>query len=243
MEQSESKNHFIGFLAHELRSPMAVTKGYISMILEGTAGPISGKVEEFLKEVYESNERLIKLVNDMERVVQVDNGAVKFSPEAVPLATVISEVAAGFKEKIEKKGLTLRFVLPDDPNLAIVADRACFTEVVSRLLENAAKFTDKGEISLATRLEAIDGRDMVTLTVSDTGLGISKEDAVRVFEKFGKGGPKFTAHRGGTGLGLYIVKKLTDDMGGRVSFRSEAGQGSSFFVSFPRFTKSGDGLK
>lgn len=229
----QTKSDFVTILAHELRTPMTITKGYLSMILEGNAGSIPLRVREFLQEVYEGNEKLIKLVYDMERVVQIDNHAVQYDIKKIKPFNFILEEINKLNQKAREKNIILRVNLPKTADFQILADLEIFREIFRRVLENAIKFTDKGQVVVSAEEQIIDGEKFSIIKIADTGIGISKNALEHIFEKMYHANLTLTDQRGGVGLGLYIVKKLSEGMKAKVWAESLENDGSVFFIALP----------
>jgi signal transduction histidine kinase len=232
-EKEELKNQFLTILSHELRTPMTITKGYISMLLEGIAGELNPKAKEFLQEIYDGNERLIKLVNDMEKVVQIDTHELHFDIKPVSIFAVAAKVVGQLSQKAKEKKLDIILTIPDDPFLSVLADQTFLYEVIHCLVENAIKFTDEGEIVISEEQAVINGRKSLVIKVKDTGIGIPEGFHRRIFGKFAHVNFTLTDQRGGTGLGLYIAKELLESMEGTIWVESKEKEGSTFFFSLP----------
>ncbi len=225
----KQKDEFISIAAHELRAPMTAIKGYLSMILEGDAGEVPPKIAEYLKEATEGNERLIRLVNNMLNVGRIEEGRMIYQMGKVALGRVVETVFNEFKVEAEKKQLEFKFEMPENLNDEIYVDQDRIHEVVSNLVSNAVKYTDKGVVAIKLSQPQA---QIIRLEVSDTGPGISTKDKEKLFQKFSR--VESSAGKAiGTGLGLYISKLLIEKFGGRIGFESELGKGSSFWFELP----------
>lgn len=227
------KDQFLTILSHELRTPMTITKGYISMILEGTAGEINPKVRDFLTEIYNGNERLIRLVNDMEKVVQIDTNQFVYDIQPTPIFPVVSEIVSKLTPKARNKEINVRLTIPDDPYLSVLTDKNRLTEVLFCLIENAIKFTDNGEVVIGSEESVVNSVKCLVIKVKDTGIGIPEHFHSQIFHKFTHVNYTLTDQRGGTGLGLYIAKKLLEAMNSSIWVESKEGVGSTFSISLP----------
>jgi len=226
-EFSALKDEFVSVASHELRAPMTTIKGYIAMILEGDAGKIPPKVKDFLRESYESNDRMIRLINNMLNVSRIESGRMIMDLNDIQIEKAIEEVVKDFSLEAKEHGLKLGYQRPEKklPKVRVDPDR--IREVIANLVGNAINFTAHGSILIKNRFE--DG--MVITEVEDTGVGISREDQKKLFKKFSQ--VDVISLRKGSGLGLYICKMLITEFGGEIWLKSKVGKGTTFFFSLP----------
>ncbi len=225
---SQAKSEFISIASHQLRTPLSINKGYLSMILSGDYGKIEKKRKEVLDKVYSSNERLITLVNDLLNVSRIESGRLEYRFEPIDISGLTRELVDNFQDKAKDKGLKLTANLPASlPKTSV--DQAKIKEVISNLIDNAIKYTERGGITVS--LKSKNGN--LFCSVKDTGLGISPEEQTKLFQKFTRGQSSYAA-TGGLGIGLYICKKFIEGHGGNIWIKSEgAGKGSEFGFSLP----------
>jgi signal transduction histidine kinase len=225
---NRAKTEFISIASHQLRTPLSIVKGYLSMILDGDYGLVKKNLAEILKKVYGSNERLIGLVNDLLNISRIESGRLEYHLEPVELEKIAEELIEGFKMKAEAKKLELHFEYPKIfPK--VNADSQKIKEVISNLLDNAIKYTDKGWI--AVELESKDKQ--IICSVADTGLGVAPNEQKKIFEKFTHG-QSSSGVTGGLGIGLFICKKFIEGHNGKIWVESEGlGKGSKFSFSLP----------
>lgn len=222
------KSMFIATMSHELRTPLNSIIGFTGIILQGMSGELNQKQKDHLGRVYGSAKHLLSLITDIIDIAKIEAGRIDVFLEDVALAEVIAEAVDNIKPHLEKKGLTLHV---DAPDIHLRTDRKRLLQCVINYLSNAVKYTEKGEIRIAAREE--DGR--VEVLVRDTGVGIKPEDMPRLFEAFERMESKLKIKAGGTGLGLYLTKKLaTDILHGTVSAESRPGVGSVFRLALPK---------
>lgn len=230
------KDDFVSLTSHELRTPMAAIRSYAWMALHRSGVPLSPNVEKYLARILISTERLINLVNDMLNISRIESGRVEISPEPVDLHSLVKDIIdeVYFSKSEEKR---VNFVVLEKPVPKVFADPEKLRQVFLNLVGNSLKFTPAG--GKITFDFFTDGR-VVETSVTDTGVGISKEDLSKLFHKFSRLDSSYTAAStsGGTGLGLYISKNLVELMRGRIWVSSEGlGKGTTFTVSLPVATK------
>jgi len=227
---SRAKTEFISITSHQLRTPLSAIKGYLSMVLEGSYGEISERVEKVLEKVYQSNERLIKLVNSFLDVSKIELGREELKFEEVSIEDLISETISEIEIEAKKKNLYLKFEKPKISLSKILIDRGKIKEVLMNVLDNAIRYTQEGGITI--RLQIANGR--LQIVIADTGEGLTKEEISKLFESFSRGeaGAKFWTE--GAGLGLYLARKFVELHKGKIWAESEGkGKGSTFYIELP----------
>lgn len=225
----QAKSEFLSIASHQLRTPLTVIKGYVSMMLEGSFGRIPKIVKDNLNKVYLSNERLISLVESLLNISRIESGRLEFDIQPTDLATVVEPIIDGFKQKTDQKGLKFEF-MPDSGLPKVLADPQKIKEVISNLIDNSIKYTNKGDIIVSLHQES----QSVIFSCQDTGIGILAEDLPRLFEKFIRGKGMMQVYTEGTGLGLYFARMVIENMGGRIWAESPGkDQGSKFSFSLP----------
>jgi len=229
----ELKDEFVFVAAHELKAPVTVIKGYISMIIEGDAGPLSREMKDFLAQINKANQNLVKLVQDLLQVARSEAGRIEIvgKPTSVTLST--QELLGEFKPVADEKSIVLQYEPPGDVPL-VLADPDKLKEVLSNLVSNAIKYTPDGGIVTVTH--EIEDTTVVT-HVKDTGIGMSMEAQKKLFQKFYRIKTAYTEEVSGTGLGLWIIKQLIEKMNGTIRVVSEEGKGSTFSFSLPQSRK------
>lgn len=230
----QAKSEFISIAGHQLRAPLTVIKGYVSMFLEGSLGPASDSGRESMKKVFVSTEQLVRLVGDLLDLSRIEAGQLKYDFRKVFLADVVAEVMKELEITAKAKGLAFVHRTIDTRRSAVQADPDKIREVVMNLLDNAIKYTASGWVNVELIPEERGGRKRITLAVTDSGIGITAADLGKMFTKFARTEEAKRLRPDGMGLGLYIVKKIIEDHGGRVSVTSRGlGQGSTFSVALP----------
>lgn len=232
-ELDKLKNEFISIAAHELRAPLSVIKGYVSMILGGDAGEISAQAKDFLQDSLLSSERMIRLVNNMLDVSRIEEGRIEYQEGEVNLTEILKQVYSEFRLEAERKKLEFKLEIAEGVVDRVYVDKDRLHEVVVNFLSNAFKYTEKGAVVLKLGNPRA---DYVKVEVIDSGMGISEEEQRKLFRKF----YRVKSTRGktmGSGLGLYISKLLMEKFGGKIGVSSELGKGSNFWFELPVRTK------
>src|ERR1044071_6840012 len=226
------KAEFLNQVSHELRTPLAVIIGYIECITDGLYGQIDMKHNEILQVVAKQSTHLKNMIDQILIYSRLEAGKQPIRIEELQLTKVVNDLRDTFEFLCRQKGIELRWEVPRDP-LPIRSDATRLKEVVSNLLQNAVKYTDRGSITVRTAKDS--SADVATVDVQDTGMGISEQHLANIFEPFMQVHKTSTENsRGGIGLGLSIVKKHLEQIGGTITVESELGKGSTFRVVIPR---------
>ena len=225
-----AKSEFISIASHQLRTPLAAIKGYISMFLEGTYGKLSEKIKEPMENVYKSNERLIKLVNDLLNVSRIETGKIKLELQKTSIEDVISNIINELKIEAEKKNIYLKWQEPKKPLPEILVDRDKIRQVILNLIDNAIRYTNKGGIRIIYQT----ANKKCQIIIADTGEGMTIEEILHLFESFSRGGAGTQFYSEGAGLGLYVAKKFVEMHKGKIWVESPGkGKGSTFYIELP----------
>lgn len=229
-----AKDEFVSLASHQLRTPANGVKAFASMLLDGYAGQLTPQQCEFVNKVMESNDRQLRIVDDMLNVARVDAGRMHLNVALTDLGALVSDVITEQQPVIDQRQQIISFTLPAKAIVAMV-DGSKLRMVVENLVSNASKYTDAGG-KIAVRLEQ--RRQTVALSVSDTGVGLSQKDIKsKLFSKFTRIDNPLSAKVGGTGLGLYLAKKIVDLHHAQLVVKSELGKGTTFVVELPITTK------
>jgi signal transduction histidine kinase len=227
---SRAKSEFISIASHQLRTPLTAIKGYISMILEGTYGKIPEKTKEPMKKVYESNSRLISLVNNLLSISRIESGKLKLELEKASLEDIISNVIDIFQIEAKEKGIYLKFEKPKKPLPKIMLDEEKMTEVISNVVNNDIKYTEKGGITIKVKKL----KSKIMIIVKDTGVGMTEDELDKMFKSFSRGMAGNRLYTKGAGLGLYISRKFVEMHNGKIWAESEGkNKGSTFYIELP----------
>lgn len=229
-EVDEAKDEFISMASHQLRTPLTSVKGYLSMVIEGDAGKISEAQQELLNQAYVSSQRMVYLIADLLNVSRLKTG--KFVIDAAPLnlADMVESEIAQLSQAAKLRKLTLTFNKPADfPTLML--DETKTRQVVMNFVDNAIYYTPKGG---KIKIELTTDRSSVYFMVKDNGLGVPKAEQPHMFTKFYRATNAQKARPDGTGLGLFMAKKVITDQGGTILFESTEDKGSTFGFKFDK---------
>jgi signal transduction histidine kinase len=224
-ELDKQKTEFLSIASHQLRTPLSIIKGYISMALEGDYGQISSAALQALHNVYNSNEHLVHLVDDFLDVTRMETGRIEFNFQPTDLGKLVTEVAGELKIGAEIKKLKFITEIAKAPPIKIDSER--IRHVIFNFIDNAIKYTEKGVITVKLAKEK--NPPAVVLTVTDTGLGLDESDRKNLFQKFYRGQNVKATNVNGTGLGLFVCRKFIEVHQGEIWAVSPGlGQGSTF---------------
>jgi PAS domain S-box-containing protein len=232
-EIDKTKTEFVSLASHQLRTPLSAVNWYAEMLLAGDAGELNGKQKKYLDEVYRSNQRMVELVNALLDVSSLELGTFVSEPKSTDICKLAQDVIDEQKPQIDAKKLSFSF-LCKKRMVRMQVDPKHLRMVLQNLLSNAVKYTpEDGEIELSISLA---DRKNVLLKISDTGYGIPKHQQDKIFTKLFRADNVRDKDTDGTGLGLYIVKSIVENSGGRVWFKSsgeEENKGTVFYVTLP----------
>jgi signal transduction histidine kinase len=227
-EASQHKSQFLANVNHELRTPVSAIIGYGRLVLRATEGQIAPLQRENLQDLLHNAERLLNQLDSLLDFAKIEAGKMEVRVEPVSVEEIIQGAAAAIETILNPSSVRLiREIASDIP--ALNTDREKLRQIILNLLDNAAKFTERGEIKISVCQQ----NGSLKLVISDTGIGIEKKDLNQIFEKFHQGDLSSTKKYQGTGLGLAIVKKFVNLLGGEVGVESEVGKGSVFTVTIP----------
>lgn len=229
---SRAKSDFLANMSHELRTPLNAILGFSEVIRSEVLGEIGvGKYREYADDIHKSGEHLLDIISDILDVARIDAGRSNLEEEAVAIDDLVKSCLTLVRERIEEKGLTIGIAVTPDLQ-PIRCDRRKMKQIIINLLSNAAKFTEPGgTIDVAAIIDNESGDAVIE--VRDTGVGIPAEDIPRVLEPFTQIGSSMTRQHEGAGLGLPLVRKLTELHGGHVEIESAPGEGTMVRVWLP----------
>jgi protein-histidine pros-kinase len=235
IEANRMKSEFLANMSHELRTPLNAIIGFAELMHREKVGPISAEHKEYLGDILTSSKHLLQLINDVLDLAKVESGKMEFRPEKVDLAKLIGEVSDILRGLAASKRIEVAADV--DPAVAsAVVDPARLKQVLYNYLSNAIKFTpEDGRVAIRITPE---GSAFFRLDVEDSGIGIRKDDLVRLFVEFQQLDTSAAKKHQGTGLGLALTKRIVENHGGSVQVRSSFGQGSTFSALLPRESRT-----
>jgi signal transduction histidine kinase len=232
-EIDKAKTEFVSLASHQLRTPLSAVNWYAEMLLAGDAGELNEKQKKYLDEVYRSNQRMVELVNALLDVSSLELGTFVSDPKSTDICKLAQDVIDEQKPQIDVKKLSFSFLCEESIS-RIQVDPKHLRMVVQNILSNAVKYTPEGG-KIVLSISSTDKKN-VLLKISDTGYGIPKNQQDKIFTKLFRADNVRDKDTDGTGLGLYIVKSIVENSGGKVWFKSsgeEGNKGTVFYVTLP----------
>lgn len=221
------KSEFVAVASHRLRNPLSAIKWYTESLLNGDVGRLTKKQENFIRQIYLNNRRVLALLDDLLRVVKVEEGKVKLRKELVNFSFLADEVLSKMKDEIRRKKIT---VLKAIDSLEIKVDHDKIKQCLFNLLDNAVKYNHAGG---RIEIKAQKNKNKILCSISDTGIGIPEEHQKRIFTKFFRANNVITVYTEGNGLSLYLTKAYIESHGGKIWVKSRVGKGSTFYFTLP----------
>ncbi len=228
------EEEMVSITTHQLNTPLSIIRGYASMLLDGDAGRLSPKQVQYLREIHNGSLRMMKLVRDLLNITHLDRDKVLAQDDQrVILNSVTEKLTTFMQEKASLKQVKLDIKVAKEP-LTVNGNRLQIEQVINNLLDNAIKYSPKQTvISVKLDKEVNQRQQNALLTVSDQGIGIPQDEQPKIFQRFYRASNGRAYSSQGSGLGLYIAKRIVEDHGGSISFQSKADQGTSFMVRLP----------
>jgi PAS domain S-box-containing protein len=226
-----AKSQFLAMMSHEIRTPMNGVIGMTSLLLDS---PLTAGQRDYVETIRHSGDTLLTIINDILDFSKIESGRLELERVEFNVRDCIEGALDLLAPRVAEKGLDLLYEIADGVPGTVLGDPTRLRQILVNLLGNAVKFTERGEVVLAVRTEPRPGGAAeLVFAVRDTGIGISREGMLRLFQSFSQVDPSTTRRFGGTGLGLAISKRLAEMMGGRMWVESEEGQGSTFYFTIP----------
>lgn len=233
------KSEFVTLAAHQLRTPASAIKWVIRMILDGDLGEITKEQREAIEKAYKTNEKMIRLVNDLLNVAQIEEGKYLSKLVLSNIEDVIQSVIDTYEKKIAQKKLKFEFQKSKEKLPKVILDREKMRIAIGNLLDNAVRYTlVSGRVTISVRIKEKE----IEVQIQDTGLGIPENEQNKVFNKFFRGTNIMKIETEGTGLGLFIAKNIIEAHGGKIWFKSEKDEGTTFCFTIPVKEKFGEFL-
>ena len=232
-EKKRMEENFITMVSHELRTPLADIQQYFEVILGGIVGEVATKQKEMMERVRERIDALLKLINDWLDMTRIKAGEVVKKFEPLDISSILEDTISFVRPQAEMKKITLEIDAPGNLK-KVKGDKESLKIMFTNLISNGIKFNREGGSVL---IKAKEQDDHIVIEISDTGIGIIKEDLPFIFDEFFRVKSNKTRNITGTGLGLSIVKKIAEAHSGSIKVKSELGKGSTFFVILQKFEK------
>ncbi|MEA3463486.1 MAG: ATP-binding protein [Patescibacteria group bacterium] len=233
-EVDRMKTEFISVAAHQLRTPLSAVKWTLQMILDGDMGKIDSEVKEYLKKSYQSNERMINLVNDLLNISRIEKGHFLYNLELISMQDLIKSVISDSASFAAKQKIKINFNMPKSGIFKIKADYKKIKLAIQNLVDNAMKYSMSGNKVIINLKKIKENRnDFIQVEIKDDGIGISEQEQQRLFSKFFRGENATIMQTDGSGLGLFIVKNIIKAHGGKIWLKSKENQGSTFYIKLP----------
>ena len=226
LEARRVKDEFLANISHELRTPLTAVMGYLALMDEGLAGPVTDEQRRTLSQVKTSSQHLLDLIGDLLELTTLKRGGLEIKAAAFDVRDPLHDALATTRGRSDAVGLRVR---EPDQRILMVSDRRKISKLLVALLSNAYKFTSSGEIRISVSLAG----DHVVYSVEDTGIGIPEEMHRQVFDEFRQVDGSTTRRYGGSGLGLSLARRLAQVLGGDIFVDSIPGEGSTFRVELP----------
>ncbi len=230
IELNQAKEEFISIASHQLRTPATGVKQYIGMVIEGFMGEVPAKQLPMLKQAYESNERQLRIINDLLKVAQIDSGKLKLHHHTVDINQLVSDVVREQRQIASNRKQRITFT-PLKRTRTLELDKDIFRMVFENIIDNACKYSHNHS-TITVELSETD--EAVHIAVMDEGVGIDKSELHKLYGKFTRINNPLSAKVGGSGLGLYWAKHIVDRHGGTIAYSPNKPKGSTFVISLPK---------
>jgi signal transduction histidine kinase len=223
---------FANLTSHQLRTPLSGMKWMLELLQKSDKGNLTADQKEFIERIYTSNERMIALVNDLLEVSRIEQGETKLYLQPTDLTVIIRGLLKDKEKEIKKKKIQVSFTVETEPFPVVRTEPSKIKQALANLISNAIAYTpDHGKVTLD--LKTSNDEHMLLCTITDSGVGIPKEQQREVFNKFFRGTNVVGLETVGTGLGLYIAKSFIEASGGKIWFDSIPNKGTTFYFTLP----------
>jgi signal transduction histidine kinase len=229
-QASDLKSRFLSYMSHEFRTPLGAINSLCRMLLDHVDGPLTSEQEIQIKLMKDSSKELSEMVDDLLDLAKVEAGRVTISPEWFEMVDLFPALRGMFRPILGEDSIDLIFEEPRNVPDHLYTDHKKLSQILRNFISNALKFTPQGQVRVAANY---DGGDVITFTVTDTGIGISPAEQAKLFHDFVQLDTRMDKRLRGSGLGLSLSKKLAELLGGSVHVESEVGVGSIFSVTIP----------
>ncbi|MCK4473946.1 HAMP domain-containing protein [Candidatus Parcubacteria bacterium] len=224
------KTEFVSLSAHQLRTPLSGIKWSLKMLLDGDLGKITKNQKNFIEKTYQSNERMINLINGLLNVTKIEEGRYLYKPCFVQFEKVVQSVINSLEQEIKRKKIEFVFNKPKEKMPKNKVDEEKIKLAINNLIDNAVRYTpSEGKVTISLKYD----KKNIEFSIKDTGFGISENQKKRVFTKFFRGDNVMKIDTEGSGLGLFITKNIIEAHGGKIWFESEKNKGTTFYFTLP----------
>ncbi len=225
----QRKSEFVSIVSHQLRTPITAIKGYTSLALEGSYGELPVALKETLEKVFISSGRLADMVSDFLDISKIEQGTMLFTFKQIDFGAMVKEVVNDLHPRAEEKKLRLDVVIPQGMSFAAIADDGKLRQILSNVIDNSIKYTPSGGITIT--VEKNEEKKRLTCRIKDTGIGLSQDDLHHLFGKFTRGSEGSKINTAGSGLGLFVARRMLEAHKGTIWVDSEGpGKGSTFVI-------------
>jgi signal transduction histidine kinase len=228
-----AKDEFISIASHQLRTPATGIKQYLGMLLESYAGKLTKRQHEFVETAYDSNERMLKIINDLLHVARLDAGKLRLEKDTHNITKLMTDIVEQQSKELEKRNQTLIYK-PGRKRVNALVDKDMLRMVLENIIDNASKYSHENGM---VKVSVTQTDDYAHLQISDSGIGIDEKHHKKLFQKFSRIENANSSYINGSGLGLYWAKKVVDLHGGTISLASQLDKGSTFTISLPLYTE------
>ena len=241
-QEENRRSEFVSTASHEMRTPIAAIEGYLALALNPKVATVDPRGKNLLEKAHSATQHLSQLFVDLLTSAKAEDGRLASYPKVIELGEVLEQITDASRFTAQKKGLELKYVMSAGtdvrggrvvrPLFYIYVDPNRIREVLQNLVDNAIKYTAEGSVTIALTGDS----SVAQVQISDTGIGVPEEDIPHLFQKFYRVDNSMTRSVGGTGLGLFISKKIIELYNGRIWIESQVNKGSTFFINLPRLT-------
>ena len=225
-----AKDDFLALASHQLRTPATGVKQYVGMLIEGIAGPLTELQQSLLNKAYASNERQLGIINEMLFVARADSDQIKIQEDEINIGLLLKDIVEEQQVAFKNKNQICKLEIPDTA-ICLIGDEQYIRMAIENVVSNATKYTQEGgKIEIILKENT---KDMI-LEINDTGVGVAEEDMHLLFNKFSRIHNDLSSSVSGSGLGLYLVKKVVESHKGSVVFDSKLGVGSKVKITLPK---------
>ena len=228
----EAKSEFLSIASHQLRTPLTAIKGYSSMLIEGDFGELKGQTKETIEKIFEASQRVVNMIEDFLNISRIEMGRMKYDFMEFDLKDAVKKLTEDFIANNKKAEIIKLSFSCDKQSCNVKADKNKVIQVVSNIIDNAIKYTQKGfvKVFLSTDKE----KNVCLVKIQDSGVGISKDTMIKIFQKFTRSSDISKLHTDGSGLGLYVAKKIMEDHNGKIWAEPPGeNKGSTFYIELP----------